>query len=78
MLTKEKKITQIEIVRDHIQVKTSVYVKEDGVIISETYERVCYAPDSDIESLPEEIKPYALIAFNDEAKARYELTKVNK
>lgn len=75
MLKKIKEISQIEIVRDHIQVRYCNKIIENGSLIAETIERECFPPDSDIEKLPEEIKPYAAIVFTEEAKQRYELLK---
>jgi len=69
-LTKENKIEKIEIVGDYqaIQVKTATIVKEDGNIISVSYDRKVLHPDSDITNEDQVVKDVSNVVWTDSIK----------
>ena len=57
-LTKEKVIDKVEFVGEWkaLQVRNKTVIKENDVVVSESFERDSYMPGDD---LPDEIQPYA-------------------
>ncbi len=72
-LTKENKIEKIEIVGDYkaIQVKTATIVKEDGKIISVSYDRKVLHPDSDMTNEDQEVKDVSNVGWTDSIKTAW-------
>jgi hypothetical protein len=52
------KVDRIEVVGDfkHVQVRKSVQIVEDGVVISQTFERDCIAPGVNYSAQPEDVQ----------------------
>ena len=72
-ITKELVQDKIEVVGDfkHIQVRTATVIKEDGKIISRSYERHVVAPDSDISNESEDVQAMARQFHTDAVKKAY-------
>ena len=72
-ITKEIVQDRIEVVGDfkHIQVRTATVIKEDGKIISRSYERHVVAPDSDISNESEDVQAMARQFHTDAVKKAY-------
>ena len=79
-LTKEEKISQIEIVGDlkFVQIRTTITVKEDDAKISSSYHRRSLAPDADISGETAEIQGICNAVWTDEVKSAYEDFKTEK
>lgn len=79
-LTKEEKISQIEIVGDYkfVQIRTTVTVKEDDKKISSSYHRRSLTPDADISSETSEIQGICNSVWTDDVKSAYEDFKTEK
>jgi hypothetical protein len=72
-LTEETVQDKIEIVGDfkHIQVRTAVVIKRDGVEISRSFSRHVVAPDADVSGESSEVQAIAAAVHTDEVKAAY-------
>jgi len=72
-LTEETVQDKIEIVGDfkHIQVRTAVIIKRDGVEISRSFSRHVVAPDADITGESAEVQAICAAVHTDEIKAAY-------
>ena len=72
-LTEETVQDKIEIVGDfkHVQVRTAVVIKRDGVEISRSYHRHVVAPDADITGESAEVQNICNVVHTDEVKAAY-------
>jgi hypothetical protein len=72
-LTEETVQDKIEIVGDfkHIQVRTAVVIKRDGVEISRSFSRHVVAPDADVSGESAEVQAIAAAVHTDEVKAAY-------
>ena len=79
-LTKEEKISQIEIVGDYkiVQIRTSIIVKEDDAEISSSYHRRSITPDADISGETSEIQGICNAVWTDAVKSSYEDWKTSK
>lgn len=79
-LTKEEKISQIEIVGDYkfVQIRTTVTVKEDDKKISSSYHRRSLTPDADISGETSEIQGICNSVWTDDVKSAYEDFKTEK
>ena len=79
-ITKEEKISKIEIVGDHkyVQIRTTVTVKEDDTEISSSYHRRTLAPDADVSGETSEIQGICNSVWTDEVKSAYEDFKTEK
>lgn len=76
MLEKRKVLDQIEVrVDGHIFVKELNQIVDDGQVINSTPHRSVFTPDMSIDDLPQEVKPYAQLAWTQEVKAAYEAKK---
>jgi len=73
MITKETKITEITVSEYKIILwKEVTDLIEDGIVISSKNHRTSATPDTDIATLPEEIKPYAEMLWTPEVIQAYE------
>jgi phage host-nuclease inhibitor protein Gam len=72
-LTEETVQDKIEVVGDfkHVQVRTAVVIKRDGVEISRSYHRHVVAPDADITGESTEVQNICNVVHTDEVKAAY-------
>ena len=79
-LIKTQKIDKVEFVGDWktIQVRNKIQIKEDDVVISESYHRNSYDIDLGIAGLPAELQPYATGVWTDELVAEWEAYKAEK
>ena len=73
MLTEETVQDKIEIVGDykHLQVRTAVIIKRDGVEISRSFHRHVVAPDADITGESAEVQAICNAVHTDAVKAAY-------
>ena len=73
MLTEETVQDKIEIVGDykHVQVRSAVVIKRDGVEISRSFSRHVVAPDADITSESSEVQAICNVVHTDAVKAAY-------
>ncbi len=69
-LTKESKITAIEVVGEHkaIQVGKTVIIKDDGVEISRNQDRHVIHPDQDISGEDAEVQAIADVVWTQAVK----------
>jgi phage host-nuclease inhibitor protein Gam len=72
-LTEETVQDKIEIVGDfkHVQVRTAVVIKRDGVEISRSFSRHVVAPNDDITGESTEVQAICAAVHTDELKAAY-------
>jgi len=72
-LTEETVQDKIEIVGDfkHIQVRTAVIIKRDGVEISRSFSRHVVAPDSDITGESTEVQNICNVVHTQAVKDAY-------
>ena len=72
-LTEETIQDKIEIVgvHKHVQVRTAVVIKRDGVEISRSFHRHVVAPDADISGESAEVQAICNAVHTDEIKAAY-------
>ena len=72
-LTEEIVQDKIEIVGPykHVQVRTAVVIKRDGVEISRSFHRHVVAPDADITGESAEVQNICNVVHTDEVKAAY-------
>ena len=72
-LTKEEIQDKFEVVGEfkHIQVRTAIVIKEDGVEISRTYQRHIVSPDSDSTKESDDVKAMVAQFHTDEVKKAY-------
>ena len=72
-LTEETKEDKIEIVGDfkHVQVRTAVIIKRDGVEISRSFSRHVVAPDSDISGESSQVQAICAAVHTQEVKDAY-------
>jgi hypothetical protein len=73
MLTEETVQDKIEIVGDykHVQVRSAVVIKRDGVEISRGFSRHVVAPNDDITGESAEVQAICNAVHTDEIKAAY-------
>lgn len=72
MITKETKITEITVSEYKIILwKEVTDLIEDGIVISSKNHRTSVVPGTDIDTLPEEIKPYAEMLWTPEVIQAY-------
>ena len=76
-LIKKQKIDKVEFVGDWktIQVRHLIEIKEDDVVISESYHRSSYEINIGIAGLPVELRPYATGVWTDEFIAEWNVYK---
>lgn len=79
-LIKTQKIDKVEFVGDWktIQVRNKIQIKEDDVVISESYHRNSYDIDLGVAGLPAELQPYATGVWTEELVAEWEAYKAEK
>ena len=79
-ITKTTEIGKIEVVSEykHVQVRTDTVIKEDGVLISRTFNRHVLHPDMDISGEHAEVQAIANAAWTDDVKASYKTFKDNQ
>ena len=72
-LTEETVQDKIEIVGDfkHIQVRTAVVIKRDGVEISRSFSRHVVAPDADVSGESAEVKAICAAVHTQAVKDAY-------
>jgi len=72
-LTEETVQDKIEIVGDfkHIQVRTAVVIKRDGVEISRSFSRHVVAPDADVSGESAEVQAIAAAVHTQAVKDAY-------
>lgn len=72
-LTKEIKVDKIEIVGDykHVQVRTAIIVKEDGVELSKSLHRHVVSPLDDTSGETAEVQAICNAVHTQEIKAAY-------
>jgi len=72
-LTEETVQDKIEIVGDfkHVQVRTAVVIKRDGVEISRSFSRHVVAPDADITGETDEVKAICAVVHTQAVKDAY-------
>ena len=76
-LTEESKIDKIEVVGGdtdwvHVQVRTKLIIKKDGVKISDSYDRTTYGPAHDVSTIANaEVKAICQTVFTDARKTAY-------
>ena len=72
-LSKETKISSIEVVGDYKQInlKEKVIVKDDEVVISESNHRTCYTPDTEVATLNSEVAAIANVVWTQAIKDAY-------
>jgi hypothetical protein len=76
MLEKRTVLDQIEVKADgHIFMKELNQILDDGQVISSIPHRSVYTPDMNIDDLPEVVKPYAQLSWNQEVVAAFEARK---
>lgn len=72
MLTKETVISQLEVTEgNHVQVRTSTRVMEDGVKLSESYHRRCISPGDDYSMEDAKVQAVCAAVHTPEAIAAY-------
>ena len=73
MLTEETVQDKIEVVGDykHVQVRSAVVIKRDGVEISRSFSRHVVAPDADITGESAEVQSICNAVHTDAVKAAY-------
>lgn len=73
MLTKEIVVSQLEITEsNHVQVRTSTCVMEDGVKLSETYHRHVISPGDDYSSEDAKVRAVCASVHTPEVITAYE------
>ncbi len=79
-LIKTQTIDKVEFVGDwkRLQVRNKIQIKEDGVVISESYHRNSYDIDLGVSGLPVELQPYATGVWTDELVAEWEAHKAQE
>jgi hypothetical protein len=79
-LIKTQKIDKVEFVGDWktIQVRNKIQIKEDDVVISESYHRNSYEIDLGVAGLPVELQPYATGVWTNDLVAEWEAYKAEK
>ena len=76
-LTEESKIDKIEVVGGdtdwvHVQVRTKLIIKKDGVKISDSYDRTTYGPAHDVSTIADaEVKATCQLYLTEERKAAF-------
>jgi hypothetical protein len=79
VLTKEEVIDRMEILEDgQIQVRKSIRVLEDGVILSQTFHRHVVEPDSDISAQDQKVKDICAVVHTEAVKTAFISKKVEK
>ena len=78
-ITKEIKITKIEVVGDYkaVQVATDTIIKEDGVELSRNRHRHVVHPDNDISGEDAEVQAVANAVWTDSVKAAWKTYQEN-
>ena len=78
-ITKETKITKIEVVGDYkaVQVATDTIIKEDGVELSRNRHRHVVHPDNDISGEDAEVQAVANAVWTDAVKAAWKTYQEN-
>ena len=78
-ITKTTEIGKIEVVSEykHVQVRTDTVIKEDGVLISRTFNRHVLHPDMDISGEHAEVQAIANAAWTDDVKAAWKTFQEN-
>lgn len=79
-ITKETKITKIEVVGDYkaVQVATDTIIKEDGVELSRNRHRHVVHPDNDISGEDAEVQAVANAVWTDSVKAAWKTFQENQ
>jgi hypothetical protein len=78
-LTENKKIDQIEVVRDFfVQVRQATVIEKDGVQVARTFHRWVLTPDSDISGQEQKVKDICNVAWTEEVKSAYEAFKAEQ
>jgi len=79
-ITKTTEIGKIEVVSEykHVQVRTDTVIKEDGVLISRTFNRHVLHPDMDISGEHAEVQAIANAAWTDDVKAAWKTFQDNE
>ena len=72
MLEKRKVLDQIEIKENGIIfVRELNQILDNGVVVSSVPHRSCFEPILDIDILPVEVRPYALLAWTEDKIQAY-------
>lgn len=78
MIEKVKVISQIEVVESgHIQVRESLKLVEDGVVLSEKYHRYVLEPGQSLDGQPADVVAIAAAVWTPEKIAKHEDSKAN-
>lgn len=72
-ITKETSISAIEVVGEYkiLNIRKEIVIKENGAVISRSYDRSVATPDMDINSLDSEVAEIATTVWTDEVKAKH-------
>jgi hypothetical protein len=78
-LTENKKIDQIEVVKDfYIQVRQATVIEKDGVQVARTFHRWVLTPDMDISGQEQKVQDICNVAWTPEVRQAYETFKAEQ
>jgi len=72
-LTKTRTLNKVEIVGEfkHLQARYEINVTDGDEVVSTSYERESYAPNTTISDLPTELQAYATTAWTSDVVSAY-------
>ena len=72
-ITKQTEASSIEVVGEfkEINYKEKIKVLEDGVLISESFNGMCYPPNTDVATLNSEVAAIANVVWTQSVKYAY-------